>query len=131
MKNKRYYKITTEIAGEQVSFVVFNSKAEAHYQVGKWIEAPVWLAKEGYGLFVFDGLKNVREYARKEGWHSWVRAWRCEIDGRYRKLPANLSMVGLKYGVLIPVEVSDYPKGTVMVRRVKLVRQIHIPEETK
>jgi len=46
MKNKRYYKITTEIAGEQVSYFVYSTPAEVKYPVGEWAEAPKWLAKK-------------------------------------------------------------------------------------
>jgi hypothetical protein len=84
MKKKRYYKITTEIAGGQVSFIVFNSKAEVQYQIGEWAEAPDWLAKKGYGLFVFDSLKNVRDFARKIGDQSRTKIWRCETKGNMK-----------------------------------------------
>jgi len=117
MKNKRYYKITTEIAGEQVSYFVYGTPAEVKYPVGEWAEAPKWLAKKKYGLFVFDGLKNAREFSKL---CASPCLWRCEVDGIFDRLPLSLSMHGLNAGKVIKL----YPKGTVMVKRVKLIRQV-------
>ncbi len=131
MNKKRYYKITTEIAGGQVSFIVFNSKAEVQYQIGEWVEAPEWLAKRGYGLFVFDGLKNAREFAREFADLSRTKMWRCKIEGKYKKLPPNLSVDGINRGIIVPAEAKDFPKGAVMAKRVKLIRQIKTKRERK
>lgn len=131
MEKKRYYKITTEIAGGQVSFIIFNSKAEVQYQIGEWAEAPDWLAKKGYGLFVFDSLKNAMDFLGKLGDPSRSKMWRCEIEGRYEKLPPNLTLDGINRGVLVPAEFKDFPKGTVMAKRVKLIRQIKTKKERK
>lgn len=121
MKKKRYYKITTEIAGEQVSYFVYGTPAEVKYPVGEWAEAPKWLAKKKYGLFVFDGLKNAREFSKL---CASPCLWRCEVDGIFDRLPLSVSMHGLNAGKVIKLRAKNYPKGTVMVKRVKLIRQV-------
>ena len=121
MKNKRYYKITTEIAGEQVSYFVYGAPAEVKYPIGEWAKAPKWLAKRGYGLFVFDGLKNAREFSKL---CASPRLWKCEVDGIFDRLPLSISSLGLNSGRVIKLRAKNYPKGTVMVKKVKLIRQV-------
>jgi len=104
---------------------VYNTKAETRYVVGEWAKAPAWLAKEGYGLFVFDSLANAKKFIDDIGEGCLQRLWECRVDDKYKVLPNRLSFAGFEKGCAIQTSGNDsFPEGTVMVRKVKLIKQI-------
>ena len=121
---KTYYKLTAELEGQQYSFYMHGTGAGVEYKVSEWVEAPKWLAKEGYHLFVFNNLKNVKNFIEKKGFNKSTRLWLCEIEGKFDKLPHYISGWNLMSGSINPSIAFNFPKGTVMARKVKLIKLI-------
>jgi len=128
---KKYYKITTEINGEQRSVAVYQTAAEVRYGVGKWVEAPRWLAEKGYYLLVFYGLKSTKEFLRGFCYTHPLRLWECEVEGKLDRLPFQLTGDSLEHGFITTIPGCKFPEGSVMVKKVKLIRQIKLAEEMK
>jgi hypothetical protein len=117
---KYYYKVTTEIDGEECSLVVHNTKAAVKYKVGEWTEAPQWLAKAGYHLLVFNTLRNAKKFLRGYMYIICPHIWRCEVEGKFFILPFQLTGDSLEQGFITPIPGCEFPKGSVMVKKVKL-----------
>ncbi len=126
MKKKYYYKVTTEVNGEECSLVVNNTKAAVKYKVGEWTEAPQWLAEAGYHLLIFNNLKNAKKFLREFMFTTpcYPHIWRCEVKGRFLVLPFQLSGDSLEHEFIELLWGSKFPKGSVMVKKVKLIELV-------
>jgi len=104
--------------------IVAPGKSSVYYIVDEWATAPEWLAKAGYGLFVFNTLRNAMEFA---GCFYIPIIWECEIEGIYSELPPAISREGLCRGMsLLTDPLFCFPEGTIMVEKVKLIRKVTI-----
>jgi hypothetical protein len=120
---KKYYKVTIDFDGRQDSCSAYGGKANVRYQINSWSEAPAWLSEKGYGLFVFDSLKKAQKFSKYLSL-TGLKIWECEIEGKFPSLPVPLSRSYLECGYLLPVAGSKFPKGTVMVKKIKLLKLI-------
>ena len=137
----KYYKALSEVNGRFLSCSVEN-KAEVSYIIDTWVRAPSWLACRGYHLFVYDDLENARWVVNnnirlpkkaEQIMHgapisgdkaiSYLRIYECEVQGVCSRLPQPLGLAKLGEG---EIELSDtaFPGGTVMVKGVKLLREV-------
>jgi len=104
--------------------IVAPGKSSVYYIVDEWATAPEWLAKAGYGLFVFDTLRNAMEFAMC---FYIPIIWECEIEGIYSELPPAISREGLCKGMASLTDpLFHFPEGTIMVEKVKLIRKVTI-----
>jgi len=93
--------------------------AKVIYRQGEWVEAPRWLAVKGYHLLVFESLGSARRYVGR----SMPCIYRCVVEGVITPLPQMLTLRILRQGVF-DFAPYNWPEGTVMVRRVKLLNMI-------
>jgi len=119
---KNYYKVTTEINNRQLSYATFHGEAEVKYQKNLWVEAPIWLAEKGYHLFVFNNMENAKKFVGDPSSSTCI--WECEVKGKFKHLPIRLSRPYLDYGELLALPYDKFPKGTIMVKKVKLLKLI-------
>jgi hypothetical protein len=108
----------------QYTSVLAIGKAEVCYKVGEYVEAPDWLARRGYHLFVFDSLDdaiNAFPYTQ-----SVFELWEAEAQGvrEPRDIPG-MCFSKLAEGVFKPSGMSLGGKGVLLAKRVKLVRKVH------
>jgi len=120
---KKYYKVTIDFDGRQCSCSTYGGKASVKYYEHSWSEPPTWLSEKGYGLFVFDNLKNARKFIKYFSQPDF-KLWQCEVEGKFSSLPVPLSRSYLDCGYLLPVAHAKFPEGTVMVKKVKLLKLI-------
>lgn len=100
-------------------------EAGVRYIPGQDTEAPKHMAEKGYHILVFDSLENiVREYGITTVPHLCI--WKCECTNQV-ELPERLdiyylSRLGLDAALLHPS--SDWPYGTMMFEKVRLIERI-------
>jgi len=106
-------------------------KADVSYSIGEWSSAPGWLLKRGYGLMVFQDIACVHEFLR----HEFLRyepplspppLYRVAIEGLLPPpLPPRQLLYALSCGQFQDdLKDTTFPKGTLMCRRVKLLREV-------
>jgi hypothetical protein len=106
-------------------------KAEVCYKVGQYVEAPAWLANQGYYLLVFGKLDDAKIYykALKENKHYLLASfeiWEAQAQGIVdpgQTLGGDLDK--LEQGILIPDGYLLRNVGTLFAKRVKLVKRVH------
>jgi hypothetical protein len=104
--------------------IVAPGKSSVYYEVDEWVTAPTWLADNGYGIFVFNTLRDAMEFSR-----CFYRPiiWECEIEGIYSELPLAIQADGLEHGwIAFTDPLFCFPEGTIMVEKVKLIRKVTI-----
>jgi hypothetical protein len=97
-------------------------KAEVCYKVGEYVEAPAWLASQGYHLFVFDSLLDAIKALYPGAFELW------EAEAQDVQEPKDLSGMRcdkLQEGILEPGGYSLSGPGVLMAKRVKLVMLVH------
>jgi hypothetical protein len=106
-------------------------KAEVCYKVGQYVEAPAWLANQGYYLLVFGKLDDAKIYykALKENKHYLLASfeiWEAQAQGIVdpgQTLGGNFDK--LERGILIPDGYLLRNVGALFAKRVKLVKRVH------
>ena len=111
--------------GKQTTSYCVKGPAGVVYRPDEWTEAPVWLARKGYHLTAFARLRDAVSFAAGALNH---QIWEAEAED-FVPLPPSLDNFELCRRKIIPV--GPWPKGTVMARRIKLVRQINEEEVRK
>jgi hypothetical protein len=99
-----------------------NAGLEVQYKIGEFVEADTELYALGYGLCVFSKLLS----SDRTG--SDCRLFEVEVEGVFSELPTRFSCVQVtKTKILEKLleECGEWVTDTVMVRAVKLVREIH------
>ena len=87
--------------------------ASVRYYHDRWAKAPKWLRDKGYGLLVFKTLIAARSFIPGS------IIYKCHIRKQEKELPQMM-----KYCLLSNKNIcidGDWPEGTVMVDKVKLV----------
>lgn len=95
--------------------------AEVCYEPGRWAIAPAWLAEKGYHLFAFVDLSSLTRFIPNKV--RYVEVWEAEADEIIQPLPPPLVPHSLKIGK-IERDPGKYPEGTIMAKRLKLIRRI-------
>ena len=103
-----------DILGDDISSMKATGKAEVKYRIGEFVEAPEWLAEQGYHLLVFDNIYDARNML--------CDIFKAEAEEEM-PLPPRLFSNELENG-LIEACTLPWPRGTKMYKRVKLLEQI-------
>jgi hypothetical protein len=130
---KVYKVVRREIHNGRVRYTsaLAKGKAKVCYKVGRYVEAPAWLARRGYYLLVFGELDNAKIYykAIKETEGSrWgpFELWEAkaqEIIDPGPTIAGDLDKLGR--GVLIPGDYLLRNTGALFAKRVKLEKRIY------
>jgi hypothetical protein len=115
----------------QYASALARGKAKVYYKVGRYVEAPAWLANQGYHLLVFGNLDDAKIYykALKESKHCCGCSF--EIwEAQAQEIADPGSTVGgdldkLERGILIPGGYLLRNIGALFAKRVKLVRRVY------
>jgi len=120
----RVYKVVEVVRGNPLSAFT-NGAAVVNYSEEKYAAAPAWLAKRGYFLTAFVRLKDAENFFKDMLVFSDERFELWEADGIDVKegLPPRLDTSFLADKMFMPSD-EKWPKGTVMVRKIKLIRRI-------
>ena len=119
-----YFKVVSRIEGSShYASAIATGPARVYYSVGCFAKAPKWLADQGYHLTVFDSLKNAATFVSSSSGASSI--FRCECLGKV-PLPDAQYVRGVSSGALDDSDHSthDWPKGTGMFRRVKIIDRV-------
>ncbi len=118
---RKYYKVVNkERSGALISIYV-DGKAKVEYKIGEFVEAPDWLAKEGYHLLVFDNLKDALTFYEED---VSLQLFECECKDEV-ELKEYLSTSFLEIGCLRSLTIIfGWPEGTRMFKRVKLIKRV-------
>ena len=131
----RVYKVVRKVEGRLVSAVASAAGpgVKVIYKIGGWVSAPRWLRREGYHILAFHSIEDAKEWI--EGMHpvlaDGLEIWEARGEGiinpRKRAIPIWFLKVGLmdeRYGF-------EWPIGTVMCKRVKLIKKVWPGEENE
>lgn len=126
MKNKYAYKVLTTNNNNFVSFYMLGN-AKVEYNINKWAQAPECLQKLGYYLLVFDSLENIESFLGKI--RQGIFIFKCKIKNIINPLPKSLDIRGGSFSSLYESFKNNnflekWPKGTIMVKQVKLIEQV-------
>ena len=108
--------------GEGYISAYADGKAKVEFIPGQWISAPKWLRKRGYHITVFGSLEDAKALMMNSADHE---IWEVEVEGEICDLPPRQDLWVIREGELGD-KFGEWPKGTRMVRRVKLVRRVEI-----
>lgn len=118
----KYYKVVR--GNLQSAFI--NGRWQVQYQIGTWVRAPELLVDKGYGLTVFNSLKDARHFIAME--KGTKRLFTCQI--RVQMQLSSFCIVEIVSERIPPPSNGFYswpwPLGTVMCEEVKLVREIPV-----
>ena len=132
----RAYKIVKNVNGKLFSWN-FEGWGTVQYIPGKWVEAPELAQKYGYHLTVFEIFEDAEAWViRAES--SSLEIWECEIILAKRIMPPIYWAIGSSSLVEFAKENNkskqyfygnspeqlDWPKGTLMAKKVKLIRKV-------
>ena len=104
------------------SAIVYN-KAGIRYKKLGWNVAPKWLAEMGYHLLAFRTIEDAVKFGLDEGLVS-VDIWEVELMGIIKKMPPKLDIGQICYGNKKAVPFGDWPEGTIMAKKVKLIKKV-------
>ena len=118
----RVYKVV-ERQGRELRSAVAYGMAKVIYK-REWVEAPEWLAEQGYHLTAFKSLEDAVRFRNVYSLND-AEVWEAEADGVTDNLPCIASVNLLSIGRIVSNSVyPGWPKGTVMCKRLKLVRRV-------
>lgn len=120
----KIYKVVVRASGDVLISVAADGQAMVIYPPGQWAEPPKWLAERGYYLFAFDRLEEAIAAAEDV---PFAEVWEAEGDERVEPLPPRMDIFSLRFGTADP-DPGEYAPGTIMVRRIQLIRRIWPPE---
>jgi len=115
-KQKYFYKVLTN---DQTS-ISAEGDLEVSYTTRKFVEAPKFMQDKGYHLLVFLTKKDVSKFAML---NNTSHIWKCECqEVQYDDLPQRKR---INYGRFDPfVFPVEWPPGTVMAKKVKLIQKV-------
>jgi len=127
------YKVC-RIEGEKIKSMVMEETtsikdtASITYVVDKWIEAPQWLRDNGYHITAFDSLPSAEKFITSlySVVPSQYKIYECYALGYIGKesLPKYCYPYSVMQGKLKVSPAVHWPQGTVMVKKIKLVKEV-------
>ena len=121
-----YYKII----GKDGKSSQTKGNAKIGYSTEHWTEAPEWLSNKGYYPTIFSNLENAQDFQAGYAYQA-DQIWEVEAEMVMTSLPPICSLESLKEGNLIQQKYWTWPKGTLMAKKVRLVRIIENNEKPK
>lgn len=129
------YKIVKNVSGKLFSWN-FTRWGAVLYVPSEWVEAPDLARKYGYHLTVFETLEDAKAWS--VDLPSYYEIWECEIIPAPQILPPLIDSShsgALVYYAKIMYKIRrkfrgnspeqlGWPKGTLMARKVKLIRRV-------
>ena len=125
---KVYKVVRIDDEGKMLSAVVDDPEAIAEYKPGEWTEPP-----KKYGpLCCFRDIKTAKKWKTRLEEACRQEIWECEIEEARRKaLWKYLYCPLTKEWFKVTVCTADLPEGTVLADKVKLLKKVEVPNETK
>lgn len=125
---KKYYKVVEakyyhDEIEKYYSAIAFDQWC-VEYFIDRWVEAPSWLKEKGYHVCVFDNLIAAKEMAAGVG---CFKLFQVRASGIETELPPYRAMVS---GIIIG-DGKGWLPGTVMAKKVKLIKQVYPKKETE
>lgn len=102
---------------------VVRDKARVRYKKLGWNVAPKWLAQNGYHLVAFRTIEDAVKFGLDEDLVS-VDIWEVELMGIIKKMPPKLDIHQICRGNKEAVPFGDWPEGTIMAKKVKLIKKV-------
>lgn len=118
----KYFKVVRKTFDSKKRISSFSrGAAMVEYEVGKLATPPAWLKERGYGLTVFDNLKDAAKYAG----HSY-EVYTCAVMGPAREPLPIMDIGHLRNGRLQAnmYTSTKWPNGTKMVDGVILMERV-------
>ena len=117
MERKTYFKVVRKL--DLISLI--ESSYVISYKIGKCVQTHPKLAARGYHLLVFGSLSSAINFVEGIG----GRIFSCHIKGRLSTLPAIKNNADHVFSSLLcGVGPTHWPRGTVMTKEVKLLKEI-------
>jgi hypothetical protein len=109
--------------GPVLMSVCARGEATVYYARGKWSEAPAWLAEKGYGLCCFETEEKAKQFFNSIP-YNYKELWEVDAEGIIKDLPLAMDLIALERKELREHLRGGWAEGTIMAKKVKLVRQI-------
>ncbi len=95
------------------------------YRRGEWSSAPQHCQERGYHLLVFDDLLLAKRFTEDQFPGGTTVMFYCETQGIIKELPLMQGIFNYPFpGFHDMNNYFCWPKGTVMVKKVKLIREV-------
>ena len=122
------YKVIRRLNGKLVSALIRpESTAFTRYRKKKWIRANLHCRKSGYHLLVFNNLENAKRFAWEWCNDEPLEIWKVACRGKLEEIPAPCDTAVLnRYGTFYPAIDVDWSNGTLMCRKIKLIKRVGI-----
>ena len=134
---KGYKWVFADMSGRRVSWGVGKSPLEVTYSTKEYAEAPDLAAKHGYFLTFFDTEEHARSFL--ESPYPCEELWEVDAQDIMREFPPQVMGIAhvapqrisafLENEKKISPPYSNWPPGTLMAKRIKLVRRLWPPED--
>jgi hypothetical protein len=115
------------VSGRHLESYAALAGARVRYRVGRWVTARKPLAERGYHLLVFDSIENLQDFMKMYQLDdTLVHGYLAQADGIIANPPPPALFYKVskdKYDIL-PTPGAEWPKGTLMAKRVKLIKRI-------
>lgn len=115
-------------SGPVLMSVCARGEATVYYARGQWSEAPDWLWERGYGLCCFEIEEKAKEYFNSvreiTAPYNYSELWEVEAEEIKKELPPAMDLIALESKKFQTAVENGWAEGTIMARRVKLIRQI-------
>ena len=104
--------------------VFAGGKANVRYKPQEWVKAPEWLRERGYDILAFMRISDAKRWVRgiRKVFGDKLEIWEAEAD-TLRTPPKILDFTLLGQGIMSDWN-SYWPSGTVMCRKIKLLRRV-------
>lgn len=129
---KKYYKVVRTHRGRLFSAALmwkYSKSLIVEYFESKWVCAPDQV-KETNGLTCFSSINFAKNFVSQKLWLrglSKPEIWECRVGKLYKKLPTRRNRINIenvKLDYIRLVDPVDWPTGTVMTDKIKLIRRI-------
>ena len=123
------YKVVRHESSDRLYSCIVRNKAQVEYKSNQWVQAPRWLAQQGYYLIFFDSFEAARNFISTEPLLEEI--WKCEIKEEIKNLPPRCDASNLGSGIKIEsIANGRWPWGTKMAKKIKLIKKVY-PKEKK
>lgn len=123
-KNICYKVVAKNNSGKYTSAIVFKN-AEVVYQIGEWVNAPLWLRKRGYHLLAFDDEIRAKEF---RFYNTGLVVFRAEYENKIIELPPLCFVHVVSQEKCLLEKDFPWPRGTIMVEKIKLLEEVKLDE---